>query len=62
MRIWRLPLMAAGDPMNNKKHPHQKEELTDLAIAAMCERAVQPEFSGAALQHQRAIDGPNRAE
>ncbi len=48
--------------MNNKKHPHQKEELTDLAIAAMCERAVQPEFSGAALQHLRAIDGPNRAE
>ena len=43
-------------------HPHQKEELAELAVAAMRERGLQPEFSGAALQQLRAIDGPGGAE
>ena len=48
--------------MNNKLHPHQKEELADLAVAAMRERGLQPEFSGPALQQLRAIDGPGTAD
>ena len=43
-------------------HPHQKEELAELAVAAMRERGLQPEFSGAALQQLRTIDGPGGAE
>ena len=48
--------------MNNKLHPHQKEELAELAVAAMRERGLQPEFSGPALQQLRAIDGPGTAD
>ncbi|MFD2378764.1 hypothetical protein ACFSTJ_16550 [Ottowia pentelensis] len=43
-------------------HPHQKEELADLAVAAMRERGLQPEFSAPALQQLRGIDGPGLAE
>ena len=48
--------------VNNKLHPHQKEELAELAVAAMRERGLQPEFSGPALQQLRAIDGPGTAD
>ena len=43
-------------------HPHQKDELAELAVAAMRERGLQPEFSGAALAQLRSIDGPGGAE
>ena len=43
-------------------HPHQKDELAELAVAAMRERGLQPEFSGAALDQLRSIDGPGGAE
>ncbi|MEZ5607037.1 MAG: RNB domain-containing ribonuclease [Burkholderiaceae bacterium] len=43
-------------------HPHQKEELAELAVAAMRERGLQPEFSGAALQQLASIDAPGPAD
>ncbi len=48
--------------MNKHLHPNQKDELAELAVAAMRERGLQPEFSGPALQQLRAIDGPGEAE
>lgn len=37
-------------------HPHQKEELAELAVAAMHERGLKPEFSNAALRQLDAIE------
>lgn len=39
-------------------HPHQKEELAELAVAAMRERGLAPEFSRDALRQLEAIDSP----
>ena len=48
--------------MNNKLHPHQKEELADLAVAAMRERGLAPEFSRDALRQLEDIDGPSEED
>lgn len=48
--------------MNNHLHPHQQEELAELAVAVMRERGLQPEFSGAALQQLRSIDAPGACD
>ena len=45
--------------MNNKLHPHQKEELADLAVAAMRERGLEPEFPKPAIEQVKTIDGPS---
>ena len=45
--------------MNNKLHPHQKEELADLAVAAMRERGLEPEFPKPAIEQLKTIDGPS---
>ncbi|MGB3067924.1 MAG: RNB domain-containing ribonuclease [Ottowia sp.] len=37
--------------------PHQREELADLAVAAMRERGLEPEFSNAALSQLESITG-----
>lgn len=37
-------------------HPHQKEELAELAVAAMRERGLKPEFSNAVLRQLESID------
>ncbi|MFT3777497.1 MAG: RNB domain-containing ribonuclease [Ottowia sp.] len=41
-------------------HPHQKEELAELAVAAMRERGLAPEFSRDALRQLGAIDEPGQ--
>lgn len=43
-------------------HPHQKEELADLAVAAMHERGLKPEFSSAALQQLQGITSADTKE
>ena len=48
--------------MNNKLHPHQKEELADLAVAAMRERGLEPEFPKPAMQQLKTIDGPSEED
>ena len=45
--------------MNNQLHPHQKEELADLAVAAMRERGLEPEFPKPAIEQLKTIDGPS---
>ena len=45
--------------MNNKLHPHQKEELADLAVVAMRERGLEPEFPKPAIEQLKTIDGPS---
>ena len=45
--------------MNNKLHPHQKEELADLAVVAMRERGLEPEFPKPAIEQLTTIDGPS---
>ncbi|WOP16785.1 RNB domain-containing ribonuclease [Ottowia sp. SB7-C50] len=45
--------------MNNHLHPHQKQELADLAVAAMRERGLEPEFPKPALEQLKTIDGPS---
>ena len=45
--------------MNNKLHPHQKEELADLAVAAMRERGLEPELPKPAIEQLKTIDGPS---
>ena len=45
--------------MNNKLRPHQKEELADLAVAAMRERGLEPEFPKPAIEQLKTIDGPS---
>lgn len=39
-------------------HPHQREELAELAVTAMRERGLEPEFSNAALRQLEAINDP----
>lgn len=41
----------------NTLHPHQKEELAELAAIAMRERGLAPEFSRAVHEQLHAIDG-----
>ena len=48
--------------MNNKLHPHQKEELADLAVAAMRERGLEPEFPKPAIEQLKTIDGPSAVD
>ena len=48
--------------MNNKLHPHQKEELADLAVAAMRERGLEPEFPKPAIEQLNTIDGPSEED
>ena len=48
--------------MNNKLHPHQKEELADLAVAAMRERGLEPEFPKPAIEQLKTIDGPSEED
>ncbi len=45
--------------MNNKLHPHQKEELADLAVVAMRERGLEPEFPKPVIEQLKTIDGPS---
>jgi len=45
--------------MNNQLHPHQKQELADLAVAAMRERGLEPEFPKPALEQLKTINGPS---
>lgn len=42
--------------MNRNLHPHQRAELADLAVAAMRERGLHPEFPPATLQQLKSID------
>ena len=44
--------------MNRALHPHQKAELADLAVAAMQERGLQPEFPPSALRQLDDIKAP----
>ncbi|HMT64780.1 MAG TPA: RNB domain-containing ribonuclease, partial [Ottowia sp.] len=44
--------------MNNNLHPHQKEELAELAVIAMRERGLAPAFGPAVRQQLERIDGP----
>ena len=48
--------------MNNKLHPHQKEELADLAVVAMRERGLEPEFPKPAIEQLKTIDGPSEED
>ena len=48
--------------MNRSLHPHQKKELADLAVAAMHERGLEPEFPPAALEQLKRIGGPRDAD
>ena len=48
--------------MNNNLHPHQKDELADLAVAAMRERGLEPEFPRPAIEQLKTIDGPSEED
>ena len=48
--------------MNNHLHPHQKQELAELAVIAMRERGLAPEFGAAVRQQLDTIDGPAEDE
>lgn len=48
--------------MNKHLHPHQRDELADLAVIAMRERGLEPEFSAAVKQQLREIDGPSEED
>lgn len=48
--------------MNHNLHPHQKDELAELAVIAMRERGLAPEFSRDALRQLDAIDGASEAD
>ena len=43
--------------MNKQLHPHQKDELAELAVIAMRERGLEPEFSAAVKRQLDEIDG-----
>ena len=43
-------------------HPHQKQELAELAVIAMRERGLQPEFPRDALEQLNTIDGPSEED
>ena len=42
--------------------PHQKEELAELAVIAMRERGLEPEFSTTVKQQLDGIDGPSEED
>lgn len=46
---------------DNTLHPHQKQELAELAVAAMHERGLEPEFPRAVLRQLEQIDAPGDA-
>lgn len=48
--------------MNKQLHPHQKEELAELAVIAMRERGLEPEFSSAVKRQLEEIDGPSEED
>jgi exoribonuclease-2 len=48
--------------MNHTLHPHQKSELAELAVLAMRERGLQPEFSSAVRRQLDGIDGPSEED
>jgi exoribonuclease-2 len=48
--------------MNQRLHAHQKEELADLAVIAMRERGLEPEFSAAVKRQLEDIDGPSEED
>lgn len=48
--------------MNKNLHPHQKEELAELAVIAMRERGLAPEFSTAVKRQLDEIDGPSEED
>ncbi len=49
--------------MNRKSlRPHQKEELAELAVIAMRERGLEPEFSTTVKQQLDGIDGPSEED
>lgn len=48
--------------MNNDLHPHQKEELAELAVIAMRERGLLPEFGNAVQRQLQEIDGPSEED
>jgi len=48
--------------MNQRLHAHQREELADLAVIAMRERGLEPEFSAAVKRQLDDIDGPSEED
>ncbi len=44
--------------MNGHLHPHQKDELAELAVIAMRERGLAPEFGNAVHRQLEGLDGP----
>ena len=44
--------------MNRTLHAHQKDELAELAVIAMRERGLEPEFNSAVRRQLDDIDGP----
>ena len=42
------------------QHPHTRDDLAQIAVQAMNERGLQPEFSQAALRQLQGISGPGR--
>jgi len=43
-------------------HPHQKQELAELAVAAMRQRGLEPEFPAPVVRALDAIDGPSETD
>ncbi len=48
--------------MNKNLRPHQKEELAELAVIAMRERGLAPEFPAAVKRQLDEIDGPSEED
>ena len=48
--------------MNKQLHPHQKDELAELAVIAMRERGLEPEFSAAVKRQLDEIDGESEED
>ena len=48
--------------MNDKLHAHQKDELAELAVIAMRERGLEPEFNSAVRRQLDTIDGPSEED
>ena len=48
--------------MNHDLHPHQKQELAELAVIAMRQRGLEPEFPAPVQRALEAIDGPGETD